>query len=49
VDIKMQDSNPYLITVNGTVGKCVLCKQWKPEVDAWQHICNDCVDKCGWI
>jgi hypothetical protein len=29
-----------------TLGKCVLCKQWKPEVDAWQHICNDCVDKC---
>jgi hypothetical protein len=28
-----------------TLGQCVLCKKWKPEVDAWQHICNDCVEK----
>jgi hypothetical protein len=27
------------------VGLCCLCKQWKHEVDAWQHLCNDCVDK----
>lgn len=27
------------------VGQCCLCKQWYPEVDAWQHICNACVDK----
>jgi hypothetical protein len=29
-----------------TLGQCVLCKEWKPEVDAWQHLCNSCVDKC---
>jgi len=28
-------------------GKCVLCKQWKPEVDAFQHICNRCADRCS--
>jgi len=27
------------------VGLCCLCKQWRHEVDAWQHICNDCVEK----
>lgn len=33
--------------MSGFLGLCVLCKQWKPEVDAWQHICDDCVDACA--
>lgn len=27
------------------VGQCNLCKQWFPEVDAWRHICDGCVNK----
>lgn len=32
---------------NETLGLCWLCKKWKKEVTAWQHICNDCVEKCA--
>jgi len=29
------------------LGLCCLCHKWKTEVNAWQHICNDCVEMCA--
>lgn len=47
-EIDENNVNHAILSEVHALGKCVLCKQWKPEVDAWQHLCNSCIDKCAY-